>query len=105
MPEISAFEDKLKQNNDHNEKIDVMMRRLDEVVCQKSDRQALKEFRDFCDITYMSKSDSDATKELVADRITSFGSRVDEMESMVKFQARQLQKEMFSAVRRAFNQH
>lgn len=38
MPAISQFEDKLKENNDHNTRIDEMMRRLDEVVCQKSDR-------------------------------------------------------------------
>ena len=33
MPAISHFEDKLKENNDHNEKIDEMLRRMDEVVC------------------------------------------------------------------------
>ena len=33
MPAISSFEDKLMANNDHNEKIDTMMRRMDEVLC------------------------------------------------------------------------
>lgn len=42
MPEISHFEDKLKENNDHNVKIDEMMRRFDAVICEKSDRLALK---------------------------------------------------------------
>ena len=33
MPAISQFEDKLKVNNDHNDRIDMMMRRMDEVIC------------------------------------------------------------------------
>jgi len=45
MPAISSFEDKLKENNDHNDKIDIMIRRIDEVVCLKADKDSIKEFR------------------------------------------------------------
>ena len=38
MPAISGFEDKLKENNDHNLKLDTMMRRMDEVICKKADK-------------------------------------------------------------------
>ena len=38
MPAISSFEDKLKENNDHNERIDQMMLRMDTVICAKTDK-------------------------------------------------------------------
>ena len=105
MPAISQFEDKLKENNDHNTRIDEMMRRLDEVVCQKSDRQALKEYREHVTENYLTKTQSEEIMGKTGEKIKEFSARCDEMENMVKFQARQLQKEMYSAVRRAFNQH
>ena len=46
MPAISSFEDKLMENNDHNERIDQMMRRIDEVLCQKADKAQFAEFKD-----------------------------------------------------------
>ena len=58
MPAISSFEDKLKENNDHNDRLDQMMLRMDQVICQKSDRQAIKEFREFVDKEYITKLDN-----------------------------------------------
>ena len=65
-----------------------MMRRFDAVICEKSDRLAMKQFRDYCDMTFISKSDSETTKEMVAEKLENFGTRCVEMEEMVKFQAR-----------------
>lgn len=45
LPAISTFEDKLREHKDHNDKIDLVMRRLDEVLCLKADKDNLKEFR------------------------------------------------------------
>ena len=90
LPAISQFEDKLQANNDHNERIDMMMRRMDEVICQKSDRNVIKEFREYVDKTFISKEDNVATIEITKERLGDFGKRCDEMEEMVKFQARQL---------------
>ena len=104
LPAISSFEDKLKQNNDHNERIDETCRRMDEVICNKADRTALKEFREYCTDNYISKNANDKTQTMIETRITDFGERCAEMESMTKFQAKQLQKEMYSAVRRTMNQ-
>ena len=83
----------------------MMMRRMDEVICQKSDRQVIKEFREHVDKTFITKAENGNTLEITKEQLDIFGKRCEEMEEMVKFQSRQLQKEMFSAVRRAFNQH
>jgi hypothetical protein len=55
MPAISSFEDKLKENNDHNLKVDMMLRRIDEVVCSKADKDSIKEFRAYVDIQFITK--------------------------------------------------
>ena len=64
MPAISGFEDKLKVNNDHNDKIDMMMRRMDEVICQKSDRQIVKELREHIEKTFITKNENGATLDI-----------------------------------------
>jgi len=58
LPAISSFEDKLKENNDFNERVEVMMRRLDEVLCNKADRTTLKEFKDYCEEQYVTAKDN-----------------------------------------------
>lgn len=60
MPAISQFEDKLKENNDHNDKIDIMMSRLDEIICLKSDKESVKEFRTIVEAQYITKSENEA---------------------------------------------
>ena len=55
MPEISKFEDKLKENNDHNDKLDMCIRRIDEVICTKTDRNTMKEFREYVDKQFITK--------------------------------------------------
>ncbi len=82
-----------------------MMRRLDENICAKADRQSIKEFKEYCEMQFVSKEANKAVALVVEGKVKDFGVRIEEVENMVKFQARQLQKEMFSAVRRAFNQH
>ena len=104
LPAISNFEDKLKENNDHNEQIKVMCRRMDEVICNKADKTMLKELRDYGSEFYVLKTDNDKTQTMIETRIADFGERCAEMENMVQFQARQLQKEMYTAVRRMMNQ-
>ena len=63
---------------------------MDEVICQKTDRNVIKEFREYVDKTFISKEDNVATIEITKERLGDFGKRCDEMEEMVKFQARQL---------------
>ena len=58
MPAISSFEDKLMENNDHNERIDQMMRRIDEVLCQKADKTLVAEFRDYSEGSFSTKEDT-----------------------------------------------
>ena len=55
MPEISKFEDKLKENNDHNNKLDLCIRRIDEVICTKTDRNTMKEFREYVDKQFITR--------------------------------------------------
>ena len=105
LPEISKFEQRLQDNNDFNERIVAMIQRLDTIICDKSDRQVIKEFREFVEKSYITRDENKEAKEATEARLSDFALRCDEMEDLVKFQARQLQKEMFSAVRRAFNQH
>lgn len=82
-----------------------MMRRLDENICAKADRQSIKEFKEYCEMQFVSKEANKQVAVVIEGKVKDFGVRIEEVENMVKFQARQLQKEMFSAVRRAFNQH
>ena len=105
LPAISSFEDKLKDTNDKNERIDLMIRRLDELICLKADRTTLKEFKDFAKEQYITFKDNDKTLNMVEIRVSDFGERVDQVEDLVKFQGRQIQKEMYSAIRRIINQH
>ena len=90
LPAISSFEDKLQANNAHNERVDAMLRRLDEIICTKSDRSALKDFRDLVESHYISREENKNTAQHTELRICEFQSRVDEMETLLKFQARQL---------------
>ena len=85
LPAISNFEDKLKENKDHNDKIDLMMRRLDEVLCLKSDKDALKEFRTFVEAQYITKSENEKNTKKMNEAITVFTAKVTEVEEMVKF--------------------
>jgi len=85
MPAISSFEDKLQSNNDHNERIDVMMRRLDEIICNKSDRVSLKEFREYVETNYITKEENKGDADSVSKNITDFGNRVTAMEELVRF--------------------
>jgi len=50
LPAISNFEDKLRESNDHKERVDLMIRRLDELICTKADRTTLKEFKDYAKV-------------------------------------------------------
>ena len=61
---------------------------MDEVICNKADRTALKEFREYCTDNYISKNANDKTQTMIETRITDFGERCAEMESMTKFQAK-----------------
>ena len=90
MPAISSFEDKLKDNNDHNDRLDVMLRRIDEVLCNKADKQQLKEFREDVSQTYVTKTDNGDLKNDVNKQIVDFTERITEMDTVIKFQVRQL---------------
>ena len=88
LPAISSFEDKLKEANDRNTRTDAMLRRMDEVLCKKADKTALREFRDFSDQSFETKDDAKVIKGAVDDKITDFSKRVVEVEEMVKFSTR-----------------
>ena len=66
----------------------MMLRRMDEVICQKSDRQVIKEFREHVDKTFITKEENGNTLEITKEQLSVFGKRCDEMEEMVKFQSR-----------------
>ena len=42
VPEIGRFEEKLIASNKHMDQLDELMRRMDEVVCGKTDRDTTK---------------------------------------------------------------
>lgn len=90
MPAISSFEDKLQQNNDHNERLDKIIKRIDEVLCQKADKSFVKEFKDYSEHNYATKIESDSLKSTVQQQIKEFGERCTQVEEMVKFQSNQL---------------
>ena len=85
MPAISKFEDKLKENNDHNLRIEKMMNRLDEIICLKSDKEAVKEFRVTVETKYITKDENKDSTHQTMQRIEEFAKRITETEEMVKF--------------------
>lgn len=85
MPAISKFEDKLKENNDHNERIDHMMRRVDEILLLKSDKEYVKEFRTLVEVKYITKDENLESKQKTDESIKGFEKKIGEIDEMVKF--------------------
>ena len=67
-----------------------MMRRLDEVLCSKTDKTVVRDLRDDVAATYLTKADSNASVGMVTEKISDFSKRVEEVEELMKFQSRQL---------------
>ena len=88
LPALSSFEDKLKENNDFNEKIEGVMQRLDEVLCSKADRTSVKEFKDYCAEEFITRKDNSKFGDNVDNRIVEFNGRMVEIENLVRFQAK-----------------
>ena len=53
LPAISGFEDKLKEYWTELEKAQLMMRRFDEVLCEKAEKTVLREFINEARRTYI----------------------------------------------------
>ena len=85
MPAISGFEDKLKENNDHNLRLDTMMRRMDEVICKKADKTQVAELRDNSDKNFETKDEAQRIAGITKEKVEGFGTRCSEVEEMVKF--------------------
>jgi len=85
LPAISTFEDKLREHKDHNDKIDLMMRRLDEVLCLKADKDNLKEFRHQVETQFITRAENEKSIKNTTDAITIFTGKVSEVEEIVKF--------------------
>lgn len=88
LPALSSFEDKLKENNDFNERIEGVMQRLDEVLCSKADRTSVKEFKDYCAEEFITRKDNSKFGDNVDNRIVEFNARMVEIENLVRFQAK-----------------
>ena len=88
LPALSSFEDKLKENNDFNERIEGVMQRLDEVLCSKADRTSVKEFKDYCAEEFITRKDNSKFGDNVDSRIVEFNARMVEIENLVRFQAK-----------------
>ena len=88
LPALSSFEDKLKENNDFNERIEGVMQRLDEVLCSKADRTSVKEFKDYCAEEFITRKDNSKFGDNVDNRILEFNARMVEIENLVRFQAK-----------------
>ena len=67
-----------------------MLRRFDEVLCDKADKTVLREFMNEVKRCYITNEENAQTKEIVETSITEFKQKVDTTEETVKFQARQI---------------
>ena len=85
-------------------KNELMMRRFDEVLCDKADKTVVREFMNEAKRTYITTEENQQTMDMVNNAIDDFKVKVERTEETVKFQARQIQKEMYSAVRRVVAQ-
>ena len=103
-PAISRFEDRLKEFHTEKLKSDEIMKRFDEVLCEKADKILFKELRSDIDLNYASKVEQVKAVDQIDTSIKEFTVRVNELDELVRFQSRQIQKDMYSAVRRIFNQ-
>ena len=58
LPAISGFEDKLKEYWTEMQKTQLMMRRLDEILCEKAEKTVVREFINEARRTYITIDDN-----------------------------------------------
>ena len=67
-----------------------MMRRFDEILCQKAEKTALREHINEATSTFITKADSQEATEQTASDLKEFREKVEEMDKTVKWQAKQI---------------
>ena len=85
MPAISKFEDRLKEFMTEKIKADKLMRRFDEVLCQKADKTLLREMKQDFTKEYATKSMQAEALEHLDKSIKDFTDKINELDDIVKF--------------------
>jgi restriction endonuclease S subunit len=104
VPSISSFEDKLQQYRNDQQKMQHIIRNFDALICEKANKDTVSKLEIYCNDSFALKSENedllDNTKELVE----ATNKKVVYLEELVKMQSKAVQKELYSAVRRALSQ-
>ena len=105
LPVIAKFEDRLRNFHTEKSKQDMVVRRIDEVLCQKADKMYINELKQEFHNIFASKEQQQDAIENMDTSLADFSARMKELDALVKFQTKQVQKDMYSAVRKIFIQH
>ena len=100
VPAISSFEDKLSEYYTEQEKMKLIMSRFDEVLVNKANKEAIVILRDFVNDEFARKDANDTFVQRQTNQMNEVTENVSNLQELVKFQARQLQKDMYTAVRK-----
>ena len=89
-PAIARFETRLLEFHTEKLKTDEVLKRFDEVLCEKADKILFKEMRSDVDRDYASKVEQVKAVDLIESSIKTFTVRIQELDELVKFQSRQI---------------
>ena len=85
LPAISGFEDKLKEYWTEMQKTQLMMRRFDEILCEKAEKTVVREFINEARRTYITIEDNSEAQNAMNSQMTEFKGKVETTEETVKF--------------------
>jgi hypothetical protein len=62
LPAISSFEDKLIEYYNEQDKVNIMLRRFDEVICEKATRTEHRELQNLVELEFLTKKEHENFK-------------------------------------------
>ena len=101
FPELARFEERLIKFNSHLEKNDIILRRFDEVISEKSSKVDLKELEKLVKTSYTPLDKFNDENEVLNDRISSLSDKNREIEKSIDMMGKNISKDIYSAVRKA----
>eukprot|EP00347_Sterkiella_histriomuscorum_P010846 403374700 len=100
IPEIQKFEHKIIDYNAELEKVQVIVRRFDEIVSDKANKQNIKEV--YQHITqYTLNTDFKFIKQQLNEKFNDNQRKIQEVEEMIDILGKNISKDIYAAVRRA----
>ena len=104
VPAIASFEDKIHGHRDELARMQEIIRNFDGLICDKPSKEQLNLLREYCNDTFILKQENETFKENSLVSFEGFEVKIVKLEELVKSTNKAMQKELFSAVRKAIGQ-